>query len=63
MSQTRLNNLMTIHIHREETDKLFLETCLNTFISNNEHKEKNIGLSYNFSIELIIAIHSGICIY
>ena len=25
-----------------ETDKLSLEICLNTFISSNEHREKNI---------------------
>ena len=59
MSQTRLNNLMTmyIYIHREETDKLSLETCLNTFISSNEHGKKYLELSINF-FNNINQIHS-----
>ncbi len=44
MSQKRLNNLMTLHnIHRKETDQLSLESCLNNFISGNEHREKIFG--------------------
>ena len=31
MSQAHLNNLMLLHIHKEETDKLHLKQCLNTF--------------------------------
>ena len=30
---------MIIYIHREETVKLSLETCLNASISSNEHKK------------------------
>ena len=38
MSQAHLNNLMLLHIHKEETDKLHLKQCLNTFVVNNEHR-------------------------
>ena len=38
MSQTRPNNLMLLHIHKEETDKLCLKQCLNTFAVNSVHK-------------------------
>jgi len=38
MSQARLNNLMLLHIHKEETDKLCLERCLNQFVVCNEHR-------------------------
>ena len=34
---------MTLHIHREKTDNLSLETCLNSFIGSNEHREKIFG--------------------
>jgi len=29
---------MLLHIHKEETDKLWLEQCLNTFAVDNEHR-------------------------
>ena len=38
MSQARLNSLMTLHIHKEKTDNLLLETCLNDFVAGNEHR-------------------------
>ena len=38
MSQARLNNLMLLHIHEGETDKLCLERCLNQFVVCNEHR-------------------------
>ena len=38
MSQSRLNNVMVLHIHKERLDKLCLKSCLNEFISSNEHR-------------------------
>lgn len=38
MSQLRLNNLMTLHIHKEKTDNLSLRCCLNDFVTGNEHR-------------------------
>ena len=38
MSQSRLKNLMVLHIHKERLDKLCLKSCLNDFISSNEHR-------------------------
>ena len=38
MTQSRLNNLMLLHIHKERLDKLCLKSCLNEFVSSNEHR-------------------------
>ena len=37
-SQKRLNHLMTLHIHKEMSDKLVLKHCVNEFIGTNEHR-------------------------
>ena len=38
MSQSRLNNLMALHVHKERCDNLCLQSCVNDFISSNEHR-------------------------
>ena len=38
MTQARLNNLMVMHIHKDRLDKLCLKSCLNEFVSLNEHR-------------------------
>lgn len=38
MTQSCLNNLMLLHIHRERLDALCLKSCLNEFVSSNEHR-------------------------
>ena len=43
MSQARLNNLMALHVHKERCDKLCLRSCVNDFISSNEHREQRIA--------------------
>ena len=40
MSQSRLNNLMVLHVHKQRTDKLNLKACVNEFVSGNEHSSK-----------------------
>ena len=36
--QKRLNNLMTLHIHKNYTDALSLEFCINDFVTGSEHR-------------------------
>ena len=43
MTQSPLNNLMLLHIHRERLDKLFLKLCINVFISLDEHRLQHFG--------------------
>ena len=38
MSQMRLNNIMILHAHKERTDALSVASCLNQFVSRNEHR-------------------------
>jgi len=38
MDQSYLNHLMILHVHKESTDELSLEGCLNEFIAGSEHK-------------------------
>ena len=35
MTQSRLNNLMLLHIHRERLDKLCLKLCISEFVQMN----------------------------
>ena len=37
MVQERLNHLMSMHVHRESVDKLYLKSVLNYFIGGSEH--------------------------
>ena len=43
MGQSRLNHLMILHIHKERTDKLSLESCLNEFVAGSEHRLSLFG--------------------
>ena len=45
MSQPRLNHLIILHIHKESTDKLSLEGCLNefVFVSGSEQRSSLFG--------------------
>jgi len=40
MSQTRLNHLMLLHVHKKETDKIDLNISANNFISAVEQRKK-----------------------
>ncbi len=42
MSQSRLNNLMLLHVHKHRTDNLDLKICSNEFITGNDHRMNNI---------------------
>ena len=37
MAQERLNHLMSMHVHRESVDKLYLKSVLNYFVGGSEH--------------------------
>ena len=44
MTQTRMNNFITLHIHKERTGALDLKAIANEFTARNERLE-----SFNFS--------------
>lgn len=41
--QQRLNHLMTLHVHKSETDSLDLIQIANAFVSRNDHREQVFG--------------------
>ena len=43
MQQQRLNNLMTLFVHRDETEKVSLIDVANDFVSGNEHRLSYFG--------------------
>ena len=43
MSQSRLNNVMVLHVHTNLTDKLSLVDIGNNFISGSSHRESLFG--------------------
>ena len=43
MSQVRLNNAMTLHIHKDLVDKLNLVDIGNNFVSASEHRQHSLG--------------------
>ena len=43
MSQMRLNNIIILHAHKERTDALSIPSCLNEFVSLNEHRLEVLG--------------------
>ena len=49
ISQSRLNDLMILHAHKERTDNLCLPCCVNDFVSLHESKELQ-NLEFNLWI-------------
>ena len=43
MTQTRMNNLITLHVHKEITDALDLKTIANEFTARNERRRCVFG--------------------
>ena len=43
MTQSRLNNLLVLHIHRDLTDKLNIIDTANEFIFGHEHQQQIFG--------------------
>ena len=43
MTQERLNNLMVLHVHREQVDKLELERVAHEFVSGREGRKRMFG--------------------
>ena len=37
MTDSRLNNLLVLHVHKDCCDSLVLEDCLNEFVCGSEH--------------------------
>ena len=43
MSQTRINNLMILHVHKDKTDELRANKIGNEFVSNSDHRQSIFG--------------------
>ena len=43
MTQTRMNNLITLHLHKERTDALDLKAITNEFTARNERRRCVLG--------------------
>ena len=43
MTQTRINNLMILHVHKDKTDELSANKIGNEFVSNSDHRQSNFG--------------------
>ena len=43
MSDSRLNNLLVLHVHKDRCDALVQEDCLNEFVCGNEHRLSLFG--------------------
>ena len=43
MTQARLNQLMTMHVHKDRTDALDLNEIANEFVSRNEKRKCVFG--------------------
>ena len=43
MSDSRLNNLLVLHVHKDHCDSLVLEDCLNEFVCGSEHRLSLFG--------------------
>ena len=43
MTQERLNHLMILHVHKEATDSMDLDTVANEFVSGTEHRVSIFG--------------------
>ena len=44
MTQTRMNNLITLHVHKERTDALDLKAIANEFTARNERPINNLSV-------------------
>ena len=49
MSQKRLNHLMLLHVHKNDTDKLDLIDVANDFIDGSEHRKHFFGTEFKQS--------------
>ena len=43
MSDSRLNKLLVLHVHKDHCDSLVLEDCLNKFLCGSEHRFSLFG--------------------
>ena len=43
MTQSRLNHLMLLHVHKEMTDALSMIDCANDFVGSSEHRLQIFG--------------------
>ena len=51
-TQSQLNNIMVLHIHRDLTDKVDHTAVLKEFVSANDDRRRHFGLSENMKFFL-----------
>ena len=56
MTQSRLNHLMLLHIHKEECDKLNLNSVLVTFVSTPSIEEIFLEVLYKLNAAIYITV-------
>ena len=56
MTQQRLNNLMILHVHKEQTDGLILKDVANEFVGNSQHR-KNIFGKFDWQLFFLLVDH------
>ena len=55
MTDTRLNNLLVLHVHKDRCDSLVLEDCLNEFVCGSEHR---LSVWQVLTLRYIVALFS-----
>ena len=55
MGQERLNNLLTLNVHKDHTDELDLMAVANEFVSHSEHMLSTFGNFNTFTYIIAIA--------
>ena len=53
MTDSRLNNLLVLHVHKDRCDSLVLEDCLNEFVCCSEHRLSLFG-KFDFEIHALL---------
>ena len=53
MTDTRLNNLLVLHVHKDRCDSLVQEDCLNEFVCCSEHRLSLFG-KFDFEIHALL---------
>ena len=54
MTQSRLNNLMILHVHKSITDKICLTDIGNEFVSGSSHRENRFGKVFTYRLGILI---------
>ena len=56
MSEERLNNILLLHVHKEETDTLDLTEIAHLFVSANTRREEFFGNLHNIILYIFFFV-------